>query len=71
MSNPFFINNGPLKIHDIFKLLNIDEDESVKNCEILNIRDLVNSNINDITFFHSNKYKDAAKITKASFCITT
>ena len=25
----------------------------------------------DITFFHSKKYKDAAKKTKASFCITT
>ena len=27
--------------------------------------------INDITFFHSKKYKDIAKKTKASFCITT
>ena len=29
------------------------------------------SNINEITFFHSKKYKDIAKNTKASFCLTT
>ena len=28
-------------------------------------------NLNEITFFHSKKYKNAANNTKASFCITT
>ena len=31
---------------------------------------LYNSSDKDITFFHSRKYKDIAKFTKASFCIT-
>ena len=44
---------------------------SNSNQTILDIKDLVNSNLNEITFFHSKKYKDIAKITKASFCITT
>ena len=35
------------------------------------IKDLSNSSKNDITFFHSKKYKELAKITKASCCITT
>ena len=38
--------------------------------EIYDIKDLVSSTKNDITFFHSKKYKDAANLTKASFCIT-
>ena len=40
------------------------------NQEIKDIKDLVSSTENDITFFHSKKYKDAANLTKASFCIT-
>ena len=71
MSNPFFKNNGPLRINDIYELLNINQNESVNNQEILDIKDLITSNSNDITFFHSKKYTNEAKNTKASFCITT
>ena len=71
MSNPFFKNNGPLRINDIFELLNINQNNSVNNQEILDIKDLFTSNSNDITFFHSKKYRNEAKNTKASFCITT
>ena len=39
--------------------------------KIIDIKDLFTSKKNDITFFHSKKYKDIAKNTKASFCITT
>ena len=35
------------------------------------IKDLQNSKSNEITFFHSKKYKTIANKTKASFCITT
>ena len=70
MVNPFFKNNGPINIFDILDLLNIRDNEIVNNKKILDIKDLFNSNLNDITFFHSKKYKDIAKNTKASFCIT-
>ena len=39
--------------------------------KINDIKDLFTSENNDITFFHSKKYKDIAKKTKASFCLTS
>jgi UDP-3-O-[3-hydroxymyristoyl] glucosamine N-acyltransferase len=70
MSNPFFKNHGPINISKIIKFLNLniqlDGDK-----EILDIKDLSTSTKNDITFFHSKKYKDFARNTKASFCLTT
>jgi UDP-3-O-[3-hydroxymyristoyl] glucosamine N-acyltransferase len=38
---------------------------------MLDIKDLLTANSNEITFFHSRKYKDMANTTKATFCITT
>ena len=71
MDNPFFKNNGPFKIRDILKELNLYNDKDIQDQNIINIKDLLNSKSNEITFFHSKKYKTAANITKASFCITT
>ena len=71
MSNPFFKNHGPILISSIIKTLNITADIKYKDQKIKDIRDLVSANNNDITFFHSKKYKDIAKQTKASFCLTT
>ena len=71
MINPFFKNSGPYKMSEIFKLLDISKDKIINDQEVLDIKDLVTSNINDVTFFHSKKYKDVAKNTNASFCITT
>ncbi len=71
MSNPFFQNNGPIKISEIIKSLNLKINTLNKNHEIKDIKNLISATENDITFFHSNKYKDAAKKTKASFCLTT
>ena len=70
MLNPFFKNNGPFKIFDIMRTLKIDDETILNNSDIFDIKDLYTSNINDITFFHSKKYIDIAKNTKASFCIT-
>ena len=71
MANPFFINYGPFTLSVILKLLdkNFENDDEKQN--ILDIKDLTSSTKNDITFFHSKKYKEFAKITKASFCITS
>jgi UDP-3-O-[3-hydroxymyristoyl] glucosamine N-acyltransferase len=71
MSNPFFKNNGPFKFNYILKELNLKVDESNKDLNVTDIKDLQNSKFEEITFFHSKKYKKAANTTKASFCLTT
>ena len=69
MTNPFFINHGPIKINEIFKMLSISSNYYNLEDEIFDIKNL-NSATNDcITFFHSKKYADFAKNTKASYCI--
>jgi UDP-3-O-[3-hydroxymyristoyl] glucosamine N-acyltransferase len=69
--NPFFKNHGPLLISEILNILKIVNDRIDPNHEVKDIKDLVNSKKDEITFFHSKKYKDLAKNTQASFCITT
>ena len=70
MSNPFFKNFGPFTIKEISNLLSIKPEGLNINAFVKDIKDLYNSNNDDVTFFHSKKYIDAAKNTKASFCIT-
>ena len=71
MNNPFFKNNGPFKLKEILKELNHLNDINNKDLAVIDIKDLQLSESNEITFFHSKKYKTAANNTKASFCITT
>ena len=71
MINPFFKNYGPINFSEIIKNLNLQIKNSEKDKKIYDIKDLVSSTSNDITFFHSKKYKQAANNTKASFCLTT
>ena len=71
MSNPFFKNIGPFKFLDILKNLNLTTNHKYLDEIILDIKDLSNAKKNEITFFHSKKYKVIANNTKASFCITT
>ena len=71
MVNPFFKNNGPFYILDILEILNIKDIKLDKSQKVSDIKDIFTSKSGDITFFHSKKYKDIAKNTKASFCITT
>ena len=61
MINPFFRNYGPFKISDILQLINLKDLNIDNDQEINDIKDLFISKKNDITFFHSNKYKDVAK----------
>ena len=70
MINPFFKNHGPFSVLEITKLLKINLQTTHKG-KVKGINDLLRANENDITFFHSNKYKDLANKTKASYCITT
>ena len=71
MSSKFFKNKGPFLLIDILKILKINPANLKKNMKVNDIKDLSSSNKSDITFFHSKKYKEFAKNTKASFCITT
>ena len=71
MVNPFFKNHGPFKLVDILKDLNLNHIEINKDLFINDIKDLKNSQSNEITFFHSQKYKSVANNTKATFCLTT
>ena len=70
MFNPFFKNHGPLNILEILKILNINSVKNIKSYDIQDVKDLSSSTENDITFFHSKKYKELANNTKAPFCIT-
>ena len=71
MLNPFFKNYGPFKISDILSILKQDFKNTYPDQDLTDIKDLFTSNNNEISFFHSKKYKEIAKNTKASFCITT
>ncbi len=71
MVNPFFKNNGPYKFIEILNELNLKSNKVSDNLKVIDIKDLQNSKSDEITFFHSKKYKIAANNTKASFCITT
>ena len=71
MTNPFFKNNGPFKLNEILNELNITIREINNDLNITDIKDLQNSKSNEISFFHSKKYKIIANTTKASFCLTT
>ena len=70
MINPFFKNCGPFKLSELLKIIKLDDAKFQTDIEILDIKDLINSNKNEITFYHSKKYKDVANKTKASFCLT-
>ena len=70
MSNPFFINSGPFPISEIFKTLKI-EPLALTNQNVKDIQDLYSADKDCITFFHSKKYDQIAKKTKASYCLTS
>ena len=70
MNNPFFKNHGPFKIKDLFNNISFDKSDILGDDTILDIRDLVTSNKNHLTFFHSKKYNREASETKASYCVT-
>ncbi len=71
MTKSFYYNQGPLKILDILKTLNLNDKSFTEDIKVLDIKDLFSANSSDISFLHSKKYKDLAQKTKASFCLTT
>ena len=71
MKNPFFKNKGPFKIDKLLSLSKIKNLNNFKSDIIKNVNDLKNAKNNEVTFFHSKKYENFAKKTKASYCVTT
>ena len=69
--NLFFIKRKKIYLNDIFKILNIKKKSSYKNILVNDIKNLNEATKNDITFFHSSKYKDLLKSTKSKLIITT
>ena len=70
MSNPFFLNKGPISLSKIYEFLNINSQKK-KDFDFYDIKDLYSAKKDSITFFHSKRYKEVAKLTKASFCLTS
>ena len=70
MSNPFFLNKGPISLFKIYQLLNI-VNQKKNDFNFYDIKDLYSANKDSITFLHSKRYKEVAKTTKASFCLTS
>ena len=74
MNNPFFDNQGPFKLPDLFDSNNSHLLSSIdlsKNEKLLyDIKNLNEATSKDISFFHSIKYKNLAIKTKAYACIT-
>ena len=67
MSHPLFKNHGPFKFSEIINLLNINIDNSSNEKEIYDIKDLVSSNKNDLTFFSFKNIKMLQKKLKLHF----
>ena len=65
LKNPFFKNKGPISLKFIYSICNVKKnlkDEKIKISDVKNLNECSN---NDITFFHSAKYKGDAIKTKA------
>ena len=70
MVNPFFKNTGPHNLNYLLKSIDLKDNDYPED-KINDIKDLNSSEKNEITFFHSRKYSDLAKKTKASYCLTS
>ena len=71
MTNPFFKNHGPFTVNQLLQFSDADIKKKFSDIKIIDIKDLVTAEKENITFFHSKKYEALASKTKASFCITT
>ena len=69
--NLFFKKRKNTYFYDVLKNLNIKNKKNYKNILINDIQNLDQAGKNDITFFHSSKYKDLLKVTKSNIIITT
>ena len=59
MLNPFFKNNGPFKISELLKTIDLEDNKIQTDTEISDIKDLNSSDRNQITFY-AETYADWA-----------
>ena len=71
MINLFYKKNKNIKLIDILNLLKLENNFKNSNFKINDIKDISSAKKNDITFFHSIKYKHILAKSKVSFCLTT
>tara|TARA_B100001778_G_scaffold327421_1_gene325412 strand:- start:113 stop:1099 length:987 start_codon:yes stop_codon:yes gene_type:complete len=69
--NSFFKKRKEVYLRDILKLLNIKNKNNYKNSLIGDIKSLDQAKKNDITFFHTLKYKFSIINTKSKVIITS
>ena len=69
-TNPFFENTGPYSINYLITSIGLN-DNDFPDDKIIDIKDLNSAHADEISFFHSKKYAELAKKTKASYCLTT
>ena len=69
-TNPFFKNTGPHSINYLISSIGLSNN-NFSDDKIIDIKDLNSSRTDEISFFHSKKYAELAKKTKASYCLTT
>tara|TARA_A100001015_G_scaffold318438_1_gene438333 strand:- start:46 stop:1029 length:984 start_codon:yes stop_codon:yes gene_type:complete len=68
MHNSFFKKKTNIKINDILETLKLKKQKT--NYNVNDIKDLDDASLNDITFFHSNKYLAKIKKTDCKLVIT-
>ena len=71
LKNSFFKNKGPISLNLIFSTCELVSNKKNNNIFISDVKNLNESSNKDLTFFHSNKYKNQAERTKAKCCLTT
>ena len=71
MINLFYKKNNNVKLRDILNLLNIKSNFENIDLNIVDVKDIASAKNNEITFFHSFKYKDILLKSEASYCITS
>ena len=69
-TNPFFENTGPYSINYLITSIGLN-DNDFPDDKIIDIKDLNSAQADEISFFHSKKYAEIAKKTKASYWLTT
>tara|TARA_B100001175_G_scaffold216110_1_gene183645 strand:+ start:5316 stop:6302 length:987 start_codon:yes stop_codon:yes gene_type:complete len=69
--NPFFKKRKKVYLHDILKCLNIKNKKNYQNRLINDIKNLDQAVKNDITFYHSAKYKVLLNTSKSRIVITS
>tara|TARA_Y100000741_G_scaffold305581_1_gene247867 strand:- start:1050 stop:2036 length:987 start_codon:yes stop_codon:yes gene_type:complete len=69
--NPFFIKRKKTFLFDILNILKIKNKKKYKNISIKDVKNLDQASKNDISFFHTLKYKEILEFTKSNYIITT